>query len=209
VFILGGAAVTEELVQGYKFSRCSYVLSLLRKSVINELFPKTFFEKVKLFKRDPHSFTPMLDGRYLLFGSNAKKNEQEIAKFSTKDAENYQKFENFLKDMVEVIKPFIDQKPFTGKINLSWKGIQFLFKLIQHLIKSRNNLLPFYHFLTSSAATYLDYYFECEVLKSTLATDAVIGAMKSPNSLGSAYVLLHHVMGEIDEQGSWFYVQVK
>ncbi len=209
MFNLGGAAVTEELVEGYKFSRCSYVLSLLRKSVINELFPKRFFEKIVLFKRDPHSFTPTLDGRYLLFGSNAKKNEQEIAKFSTKDAENYQKFENFLKNMVQIIKPFIDQKPITGVLNISWKHIQHIFKILEHLINNGNNLIPFYHFLTSSAASYLDYYFESEVLKSTLATDAVIGAMKSPKSLGSAYVLLHHVMGEIDEQGSWFYVQVK
>ena len=106
--------------------------------------------------------------------------------------------------MVRVIKPIIDTQP-VSKLSLFNKNN---LSLIKHLYKERSNLIPFYHFLTSSASSYLDHYFEGEVLKATIATDAVIGAMKSPSSMGSAYVLLHHVMGDIDEHGSWFYVKV-
>ena len=201
---IGGAAASEELVEGYKLSRCSYVLSLFRRKVIDELFGKNFFEEVKLFKRDPHSFTPTLDGNYLLFGSDMSKNEQEIAKFSTNDSKRYREYEAFLSRMVQVIKPIIDTEPISTNSLFNLNTIN----LLKHLFQQRNNLIPFYHFLTSSAASYLDSYFENEVLKSTIATDAVIGAMKSPSSMGSAYVLLHHVMGDIDENGSWFYVQV-
>lgn len=161
-----------------------------------------------MFKRDPHSFTPLLDGRYLLFGSNSTKNKEEIAKFSLKDSEAYEKFETSLKTKVSLINPLIDNRPIDGYTDLSYKNFKFLLKIFLHVIKNRANLIPFYHFLTSSAGQFLDEFFESEVLKSTLATDAVIGAMKSPKSLGSAYILLHHVMGEIDEHGSWFYVKV-
>ena len=107
--------------------------------------------------------------------------------------------------MVAVIRPIVDQEPITNFSSFNNNTIQ----LLKHLYEQRKNLIPFYHFLTSSSSTYLDQYFEGEVLKSTIATDAVIGAMKSPKSLGSAYVLLHHVFGDIDDEGSWFYVQVK
>lgn len=192
-------------MQGYKLSRCSYVLSLFRRKIIDELFGKNFFEEIKLFKRDPHSFTPTLEGNYLLLGSSRSSNEKEIAKFSKKDAKNFPEYEEFLTKMVGLIKPIIDTEPIS-KFSLFNKNNIYILK---HLFQQRNNIIPFYHFLTSSASLYLDRYFENEVLKATFATDAVIGAMKSPSSVGSAYVLLHHVMGDIDENGSWFYVQVR
>lgn len=85
--VIGGAAVTEELVPGFKFSRCSYLQSLLRPSLIKELeLPK---HGLKLLKRNPSSFTPCLDGRYLLLGPDKDLNHSEISKFSRSDADAY------------------------------------------------------------------------------------------------------------------------
>ncbi|KAL6222413.1 hypothetical protein ACLB2K_005805 [Fragaria x ananassa] len=83
--VIGGAAVTEELIPGFKFSRCSYLQSLLRPAVIKEL--ELARHGMKLLKRSPSSFTPCLDGRYLLLGQDKDLNHSEIAKFSKLDAE--------------------------------------------------------------------------------------------------------------------------
>jgi phytoene dehydrogenase-like protein len=88
--IIGGAAVTEELIPGFKFSRCSYLQSLLRPAVINEL--DLAKHGLKLLKRNPSSFTPCLDGRYLLLGPDKDLNHSQISKFSKADAEAYPKF---------------------------------------------------------------------------------------------------------------------
>lgn len=86
--VIGGAAVTEELIPGFKFSRCSYLQSLLRPSIIKEL-ELSKKHGLKLLKRNPSSFTPCLDGRYLLLGPDKQLNHSEISKFSQKDAEAY------------------------------------------------------------------------------------------------------------------------
>jgi phytoene dehydrogenase-like protein len=76
-------------------------------------------------------------------------------------------------------------------------------------IKEKDHILPMYELLTAPASHILNRWFESEMVRTTLATDAVIGAMCSPNTPGSAYVLLHHVMGEVNGQkGVWAYVQV-
>jgi len=85
--VIGGATVTEELVPGFKFSRCSYLQSLLRPSIIKEL--ELGKHGLKLLKRNPSSFTPCLDGRYLLLGPDKQLNHSEISKFSLADAEAY------------------------------------------------------------------------------------------------------------------------
>ncbi|ESW28186.2 hypothetical protein PHAVU_003G253700 [Phaseolus vulgaris] len=154
--VIGGAAVTEELIPGFKFSRCSYLQSLLRPSVIKEL--ELGKHGLKLLKRNPSSFTPCLDGRYLLLGPDKQLNHSEISKFSLADAEAYP-------------RDFMD-------------------------------------LLLSPASKVLNNWFEADVLKATLATDAVIGSTASVHTPGSGYVLLHHVMGETDgERGIWSYVE--
>ncbi|KAH9663184.1 Amino oxidase domain-containing protein [Citrus sinensis] len=147
--VIGGAAVTEELIPGFKFSRCSYLQSLLRPSLIKEL--ELARHGMKLLKRNPSSFTPCLDGRYLLLGPDKQLNHSEISKFSERDADAY-------------VREFVD-------------------------------------LLLSPAS-------KTDVLKATLATDAVIGTMSSVHTPGSGYVLLHHVMGETDgNPGIWSYVE--
>jgi phytoene dehydrogenase-like protein len=201
--VVGGCAVTEELVEGYKFSRCSYVLALFRKIIIDELFGDKFFKKVKLFKRDPNSFTPTKEvGQYLKMPKNKELRNIELAKFSTKDIKGLDDFNAFLTRMVNIIDPLLDLPPLT----LDFKQKSNL-KVLKHLYSKRHDLLDFYHFLTASAEYYLDKYLETDLLKGTLATDAAIGAITSPKSAGSAYVLLHHVMGNLDAAGSWYFVE--
>jgi phytoene dehydrogenase-like protein len=201
---VGGLAITEELIEGYKFSRCSYVLSLFRRKIIDELFPNDFFSKVKLYKRNPKGLTPTTEvGRFLTRRSEKEDLKKEVAKFSLKDSEKIFELDEFLNKMVQIVDPMLDMSP-PAKFNIFDKNFQ---KFALHLFKHRNNLYDFYHFLTANAEYYLDKYLETDLIKGTFATDAVIGAMKSPKSTGSAYVLLHHVMGSLDSEGSWFYVE--
>jgi phytoene dehydrogenase-like protein len=201
---VGGCAVTEELVEGYKLSRCSYVLSLFRKKIIDELFPKEFYEKIKLHKRNPKGLTPTKEvDKYLVRRSERDLLKKEIAKFSKKDAENIDKLDDFLNKMVKIVEPLIDMTPPKKISPFDINFLKFAFQLARHT----KDLYKFYHFLTADAEYYLDKYLESDILKGTFATDAVIGAMKSPRSTGSAYVLLHHVMGTLDDEGSWFYVE--
>ena len=202
---IGGAAVTEELVEGYKFSRCSYVLALFRKRIIDELFGNDFYQNIKLFKRNPKGFIPTKeDGIFLRRFNERNLLVQEIAKFSKKDSENFIKLDDFLSNMVKIIDPMIDLNPPNSKNIISLENLP----LLKTVFNKRNDLGDFYHFLTASAQYYLDMYLENDLLKGYYATDAVIGAMKSPMTPGSAYVLLHHVMGDMDEDGNWFYVEV-
>lgn len=107
--IVGGAAVTEELYPGHHLSRASYVLSLFRKSIIEELFPKDWKEKLVLYKRKPSSFTPTLEeGKFLVLGGGKDRDFEELSKFSKKDAENYQVYNNMLNKFVEIVVPLID-----------------------------------------------------------------------------------------------------
>jgi len=199
--IIGGAASSEELLPGYKISRFSYVLSLLRKVIIDEIFPKNWREELKLYERDPSCFTPTRQpDKYLLMGSDERFNYEQIAKFSEKDAKNYPIYAAKLDEIVSMVSPFLDSEPVLSARNLA--GGFFNAK------KSMKSSLPeLYQMMTSPASVVLDQYFESDILKATLASDAVIGANQSPYSANSSYVLIHHVMGEILDKGVWAYVE--
>jgi len=205
--VLGGAAVTEEIVPGYKFSRASYVVSLLRPKVIDELELKRHGLKVHL--RNPNSFTPLIDGSNSLTLGNGRENTfKEIAKFSPKDAENYFKFDAKLEHFSKAIEPLLDNRPPNLKNSL-WRERENVNNLYQMGRKLGLKEVPeFYKLLTAPISTILNEWFESEPLKATLGTDGVIGAWISPYSAGSGYVLLHHVMGGIDGlPGAWGYAE--
>nr|XP_015100124.1 pyridine nucleotide-disulfide oxidoreductase domain-containing protein 2 isoform X3 [Vicugna pacos] len=217
--VIGGAAVTEEIIPGFKFSRASYLLSLLRPQIYTELELKK--HGLRLHLRNPHSFTPMLEEnagskvpRSLLLGTDMAENQKQIAQFSRKDAEAFPKYEAFMSRLALAIDPLLDAAP--ADVEAFWRG-----SLLQRL-KSLSTLKPllqagrivgarlpqYYQVLTAPIAKVLDQWFESEPLKATLATDGVIGAMTSPRIPGSGYVLLHHVMGGLEGmQGAWGYVQ--
>ncbi|KAK4783331.1 hypothetical protein SAY86_007705 [Trapa natans] len=214
--VIGGAAVTEELVHGFKFSRCSYLQSLLRPAVIKEL--ELGRHGLKLLKRSPSSFTPCLDGRYLLLGSDKEFNHSEISKFSKHDAEAYPRYEHQLENFCKFMDPLLDlPTPETLRDNSSFSG-RFKHRMHQSVFWAcclrraqslgQKDMVDFMDLLLSPASKVLNNWFEADVLKATLATDAVIGAMASVHTPGSGYVLLHHVMGETNgERGIWSYVE--
>ncbi|KAK3435256.1 hypothetical protein EUGRSUZ_D02612 [Eucalyptus grandis] len=207
--VIGGAAVTEELVPGFKFSRCSYLQSLLRPSVIKEL--ELGRHGLKLLKRSPSSFTPCLDGRYLLLGPDKELNHAEISKFSKRDAEAYPRYENQLENFCKFMDPLFDSPPpetsqekssFSDRMrDKSHRSVFWAHCLRRALDLGQNEMVNFMELMLSPAS-------KTDVLKATLATDAVIGTTGSVHAPGSGYVLLHHVMGETDgAQGIWSYVE--
>ncbi|KAF2290736.1 hypothetical protein GH714_015248 [Hevea brasiliensis] len=214
--VIGGAAVTEELIPGFKFSRCSYLQSLLRPSVIKELELKR--HGFKLLKRNPSSFTPCLDGRYLLLGPDKELNHSEISKFSVRDADAYPRYENQLENFCKFMDPLLDSPPPESLQGVSSLNDQFKDKIQKSafwasflrlaLSIGQRDMVDFMGLLLSPASKVLNNWFETDVLKATLATDAVIGTTGSVHTPGSGYVLLHHVMGETDgDHGIWSYVE--
>eukprot|EP01125_Pyxidicula_operculata_P021282 TRINITY_DN8132_c0_g1_i1.p1 TRINITY_DN8132_c0_g1~~TRINITY_DN8132_c0_g1_i1.p1 ORF type:complete len:857 (+),score=192.80 TRINITY_DN8132_c0_g1_i1:21-2591(+) len=212
--LVGGAAVTEELYPGFKFSRASYLAGLFRPQIIKDLNLENY--GFKYLTRNPSSFTPTkLDGPYqgkhLIIGENEQENWKSIAQFSKKDADNFPKYEEFLGKVRDIMQPLLDgppPDPFSGNWNERKRSLKQIAELAKIGWKNRDILVPFYELFTGPAQHILDRWFESEVLKTTLATDAVIGAMVSPTWNGSAYVLLHHVMGEAaGKKGVWSYVQ--
>ncbi|KAL1300579.1 hypothetical protein HN51_045225 [Arachis hypogaea] len=214
--VIGGAAVTEELVPGFKFSRCSYLQSLLRPSVIKELeLPK---HGLKLLKRNPSSFTPCLDGRYLLLGPDKGLNHSEISKFSLKDADAYPRYENQLENFCKFMDLVLDSSPPESLQHKSSLNEQLKNKLQNSVFWAsclrqasslgQKEMVEFMDLLLAPASKVLNNWFETDVLKATLATDAVIGSTASVHTPGSGYVLLHHVMGETGgDRGVWSYVE--
>lgn len=204
-YVVGGACVTEETFKGFKVSTAAYVNSLFRPEIIQDLRLAEYgFASVE---RNPSSFSPFQDGRYLLLGPDEQMNHREISKFSTKDAENYPKYEQMLQRVASVIEPTLLMTP----PNLLRPGISGMWKMFQlnRSLQSLGSHLPeAIEILTGAARPILDRWFESEQLKATLATDAVIGAYAAPSMPGTAYVLFHHVMGETNgKKGVWSYVK--
>ena len=204
-YVVGGACVSEEVWPGYKVSTAAYVNSLFRPEIINDLRMRDYgFEPIE---RNPASFSPFLDGRYLMLGTGSHKDVEEISKFSKKDAENYPKYEAMLERVASVVEPTLTQvppnliKPKLGQMLEMGK----MGKAMQELGPSMGEAIEV---LTGPARPILDRWFESEELKGTIATDAIIGAFMAPSMPGTAYVLFHHVMGETNgKRGVWSYVK--
>jgi len=214
--ILGGCAATEELWPGYKVSTAAYVISLLLPEIIRDLRLKQY--GFAILPRNPSSYTPLLDGRSLLMGPDRSRTLQEIAKFSKRDAEAYPQYEALLERIAAAVEPVLAKTP-PDLLPLSkeWRKISVtkrfrdtsrLWELYQALSGLSDDLPEAIELVTGAARPILERWFEAEVLRATLATDAVIGAYAAPSSPGTAYVLLHHVMGTAGgARGIWGYVQ--
>jgi phytoene dehydrogenase-like protein len=204
--VVGGACVTEETFPGYKVSTAAYVNSLFRPEIVRELRLRDYgFESLE---RIPSSFTPYLDGRYLMMGADQALTRREIAKFSDRDAEAYPKYERMLERVASVIEPTLDMAP-PNVLRPGFADFTKLFGLGRSFQKLGTlGAAEAVEILTGPARELLDRWFESEQLKATLATDAVIGAMAAPSMPGTAYVLFHHVMGETNgKKGVWSYTR--
>jgi phytoene dehydrogenase-like protein len=193
-YVLGGAAVTEEVFPGFKFSVASYVVSLLRPEIIRELdLPRHGLEILPL----DGTFTPM-HGDYLWRVNDHARTLREIARHSKLDAEAYDEYGKAMVEMGRFVKPILGMTP-PDPTSLNLKGLQDLLFLGRRFQKlPHNDQYNQVQLMTMSAVDFLDQWFETDVLKATMSASGIIGTFLGVRSPGTAYVLLHHYMGEID-----------
>jgi phytoene dehydrogenase-like protein len=193
--VLGGAAVTEEIIPGFHFSECSYVVSLLRPEIIRELdLPRHGLEILPL----DGTFTPMPSGDYLWRMNDHARTQREIRRHSRLDAEAYDEFSKMMTPMCRFVKPILSMIP-PDPTTLNPKDLQRLYFLGQRFRDlSSDERYTLIQLMTMSAADFLDQWFETDVLKATMSASGIIGTFLGIRSPGTAYVLLHHYMGEID-----------
>ena len=193
--VLGGAACTEEVFPGFRFSVCSYVVSLLRPEIIRDLdLPRHGLEILPL----DGTFTPMANGDYLWRVNDHGKTHREIARHSKVDAEAYDEFGKAMQAMCRFVKPILGMVP-PDPATLNPKELMkllFIGRRFQGLAsEDKYNQVQL---MTMSAVDFLDQWFETDVLKATMSASGIIGTFLGVRSPGTAYVLLHHYMGEID-----------
>ncbi len=193
--LVGGAAVTEEVFPGFTFSVCSYVVSLLRPEIIRELdLPRHGLEILPL----DGTFTPMPDRNYLWRANDHAQTRREIARHSRVDAEAYDEYGKAMVEMARFVKPILGMTPpDPARPGLrGMKDLLFLLRRFQRLpYRDKYNQIQL---MTMSAVDFLDQWFETDVLKATMSASGIIGTFLGVRSPGTAYVLLHHYMGEID-----------
>ena len=193
--VLGGAAVTEEVFPGFKFSVASYVVSLLRPEIIRELdLPRHGMEILPL----DGTFTPMPNGDYLWRVNDHAKTRREIARHSRLDAEAYDEYGKAMVEMGRFVKPILSMTA-PDPTSLALKSLRDLLSIARRFQKlPAEDKYNQVQLMTMSAADFLDQWFETDVLKATMSASGIIGTFLGVRSPGTAYVLLHHYMGEID-----------
>jgi phytoene dehydrogenase-like protein len=193
--VLGGSAVTEEVYPGFKFSVCSYVVSLLRPEIIRDLdLPRHGLEILPL----DGTFTPMPNGDYLWRVNDHGKTRREIARHSRVDAEAYDEFGKAMQAMCRFVKPILSMVPPDPATLNPRELMKLLFIGRRFQGMSSEDKYNQVQLMTMSAAGFLDQWFETDVLKATMSASGIIGTFLGVRSPGTAYVLLHHYMGEID-----------
>ena len=192
--VLGGAAVTEEVFPGFRFSEFSYVVSLLRPEIIRELeLPKHGLEILPL----DGTITP-LDEDSLWRVNDHGRTIRELRRWSKSDAEAYEEYGLLMADMARFIKPILSVvPPDPGAFNpFDWMPVVGLAKTFRDLPERLQS--TFVQLMTMSATEFLQQWFETDPLIATMSASGIIGTFQGVRSPGTAYVLLHHYMGEID-----------
>ena len=193
--VLGGAAVTEEIIPGFKFSVFSYVVSLLRPEIIRDLdLPRHGLEILPL----DGTFTPMPSGDYLWRVNDHGKTRREIARHSKVDAEAYEEFGKEMVQMCRFVKPILAHGAAGSHHPRSPRSKKLLFLGQRFRALAPDDRYNLVQLMTMSATDFLDQWFETDVLKATMSASGIIGTFLGVRSPGTAYVLLHHYMGEID-----------
>jgi phytoene dehydrogenase-like protein len=193
--LLGGASVTEQIFPGFQFSVFSYVVSLMRPEIIRELdLPRHGLEILPL----DGTFTPMLNGDHLWRMNDHAKSRREIARHSRLDAEAYDEYGKAMVEMGRFVKPLLAMTP-PDPMSLGLSAMKDLFRLGRRFRRlSHDDKYNLVQLMTMSAVDLLDQWFETDVLKATMSASGIIGTFLGVRSPGTAYVLLHHYMGEID-----------
>ena len=202
--VVGGAAVTEEFHPGFRNSVASYTVSLLNPTVAREM--NLAGHGLRIVERKVANFLPLSKTEYLLTGEG--RTASEVARFSTRDAERLESYSDRLDLIADVLRGLMLETP-PNVTSGGWvEAIPELLKsagLGQRLagldMTGRRDLLALF---SQSAGDYLDGWFESEPIKACFGFDGVVGNYASPYTPGSAYVLLHHVFGEVNgKKGAW------
>jgi phytoene dehydrogenase-like protein len=201
--VLGGAATTEEPWPGYRVSSASYVVSLMPPRIVRELDLKRFGYEVSIVT--PDYFVPFPDGTSLTLWGDVTRDAESIARISEADARAYVEFDRYFDRVARLMKELLFVVP--PNINLrelpKWAATAGKFRKW-----SGRDVHEVVRLFTMSASDFLDEWFENERVKGALATQAIIGAWCGPMTPGSAYVLMHHWIGEIDgHAGAWGWVK--
>ena len=198
---VGGAAVTQEFHPGFRNSVASYTVSLLQPKVIADM--KLADHGYRVIERPVSNFLPQEDGGYLLLGGGLERTQAEFRKFSARDAAVLPDYYAALENVAEVLRDLALQSPpnIGGGLKTLIDGARQGRKLAGMPIEQQRDVLDLF---VKSARTFLDSWFESEAVKAAFGFDAVVGNYASPDTPGSAYVLLHHVFGEVNgKKGAW------
>ncbi len=202
--VVGGAAVTEEFFPGFRNSVASYTVSLLNPRVIKDM--DLHGHGLRIVERRASNFLPINERDYLVTGEGRTK--AEVAKFSVRDAARLDEYGKRLDEVVDVIRSFLLRTPpnvVTGSLFTALPQLFEAYKSGREIAKAdmtvRRDLLALF---SQSAGNWLDGWFESDPIKAAFGFDAVVGNYASPYTPGSAYVLLHHVFGEVNgKKGAW------
>jgi phytoene dehydrogenase-like protein len=196
--IVGGACVTEEFFPGFRNSIAAYTVSLLHPRIIADL--RLFAHGLKIVERRAQNFLPAPDGRYLLAAQGSTK--RNVGEFSRTDGERYDSFNRELDSAASMLRDLMLQAPPNLTRGLSFNSIRELTKLARFGNRIRRlstqSLSALFDLFTKSAGDYLDAWFEGDLVKSLFGFDAIVGNYASPYTPGTAYVLLHHALGEVN-----------
>ena len=199
--IVGGAAVTEEFHPGFRNSTASYTVSLLNPKIIRDL--KLAEHGLRIVERPFSNFLPLNECEYIKVGGGLADTQAEVAKYSTRDAEKLPAYYAMLDRVAAVLKDLLLETPPNvgggiADMLQAWK----VGKRMKALdMAARRDVLDLF---TKSAGDMLDHWFESEPIKACFGFDSVVGNFASPYTPGSAYVLLHHVFGEVNgKSGIW------
>jgi phytoene dehydrogenase-like protein len=199
--ILGGAAVTEEPWPGYRVSTASYVVSLLPDRIVRGLDLPRFGYHV--YPLDPAYFAPFEDGSGILVWEDPHRAAAEIGRISQRDGEGYLRYSEALGELAAQLRPLLFMTPPDPALR-SLRDLVTAAGTAGYFLSRRRSLAKLVDIMTMSCADFLDRYFTDERIKGALAPGGVIGIWGGPMSPGSAYVLLHHRMGEVDGvTGCW------
>lgn len=199
--IVGGAAITDTFHPGFKNSVCSYTVGLLHPQVIRDL--DLHAHGLEIVERRISNFFPLPDGNYLKMGGGLEATQKEVARFSKKDAETLPAYYEMLDKAATIVRDLTLETP--PNVGGGWSDIFKGAKLANRLgkigLEGQRDLMDLF---SASAADFLSGWFEDETVKAAFGFDGIVGTYQSPYAPGTAYVLLHHVFGEVNgKAGVW------
>lgn len=202
--VVGGAAVTEEFHPGFRNSTASYTVSLLNPKVIRDM--RLVEQGYRVIERPVSNFLPLPDGQYLTLGGGIAQSQAQFAKFSRSDAAALPAYYDALERVADIVRDLVLQSPpnVGDGMDMVVAALRQGRRIAGLTIEQQRDALDLF---TKSARDFLDGWFESDPVKAVFGFDAVVGNYASPDTSGSAYVLLHHVFGEVNgKKGAWGHV---